>query len=577
MAKVITGDDRIDGLLTSVGGPANPVLSWQTTNELGTGVSLDISFLSGATNGVSGFDAMDAAMQADTMIALQHFSDIANVTFNLVAAGTGDLNFGTAALPSGESSYTAGTAYYGYSYNSQFAYLTNANIYLTNTAAGYDEANVGDASYTTLLHEIAHSLGIEHPFEGTLVPVGTDSDQYTLMSYTEYFPYGTNPASLMLYDMMAIQYLYGANHNYNSGDTVIDIAAFLADGPRALWDGAGEDTIDLSNMMAGKTFDLNEGAFNTVTNTNDFVIAFGAAIENLIGTAFDDLLTGTSSANKLTGLDGADTIYGNGGSDKVYSGDGDDEVYLGNGSDFALAGNGVQSFFGGNGTDTISYYDSNGGVTLDLASNSASRSWANNDSIENFENATGSRTGNDNLSGTSGANTLKSHGGSDKLYGRSGADKLYGGADADLLQGDGGTDRLYGGSGKDSLYGGSGDDTLYGSSGADSLFGGNGDDKLNGGGNADRLDGGNGNDIFDGGAGADTFHIDHGKDNDTISDFEDDTDLIQLDNFTFAGGLDAFDFATEIDGNVIFDFGDGDTLTVLNATISQLGNDLEMV
>ncbi|MGB7317202.1 MAG: hypothetical protein WBC85_04475 [Planktotalea sp.] len=100
---------------------------------------------------------MDAILQADTLAALQHYSDVANITFNSVGAGLGDLNFGTAALPGTPYSYTAGVAYYGYSYNSQSAHLTNANVYITNAVSGYDNADVGDASYTTLLHEIAHN------------------------------------------------------------------------------------------------------------------------------------------------------------------------------------------------------------------------------------------------------------------------------------------------------------------------------------------------------------------------------------------------------------------------------------
>lgn len=543
MTKDLSGDARIDGILSIAPQPVSPVLSWHVPNELGTAVSLDYSFLTSATNGVSGFEAMNANLQADTAIALQHFSDVANITFNLVAAGTGDLNFATASLPGTPSSFVAGTAYSGYSYNSQSARYTNSNIYITNTdgISGYDEANEGDSSYTTLLHEIGHGLGLGHSFSGITVPAGTDSDQFTLMSYTSAYPYGTNPASLMLYDMMAIQYLYGANHSYNAGDTTIDVASFLANGPRALWDGAGNDTIDLSALGSGKTFDLNEGAFNTIFDTNDFVIAFGAAIENLTGTDFNDMLTGTSGANRIEGLEGDDTIQAGGGDDKVYSGKGTDEIHLGAGDDFVKAGGGVESFYGGSGKDYISYYDSKNGVTLDLAANTAAGSWASNDVIDDFEGASGSKTGDDKLSGTSGANTLKSFGGQDKLYGRGGNDELFGGKSAD---------KLYGGSGNDEMFGGSG---------------------------RDRFDGGAGDDTLTGGTGRDTFHFDFGEDHDTIKDFQNNIDLIELDNFVFGVGEDAFDFATQVGGDVVFDFGGGDMLTVENVTIGQLGNDLDIV
>ena len=61
------------------------------------------------------------------------------------------------------------------------------------------------------------------------MPAAVDSLEYTVMSYRSYTGATsvglTNatwsfPQTLMMYDIAALQYMYGANYNTNSGDTV---------------------------------------------------------------------------------------------------------------------------------------------------------------------------------------------------------------------------------------------------------------------------------------------------------------------------------------------------------------------
>ena len=73
------------------------------------------------------------------------------------------------------------------------------------------------------------------------------------------------------------------------------------------------------------------------------------------------------------------------------------------------------------------------------------------------------------------------------------------------------------------------------------------------------------------------FHFDNTEDHEIIKDFENNVDTIELDNFTFGAGEDAFDFATQVGDDVVFNFGAGDMLTVEDATIGQLYNDLILV
>ena len=113
------------------------------------------------------------------------------------------------------------------------------------------------------------------------------------------------------------------------------------------------------------------------------------------------------------------------------------------------------------------------------------------------------------------------------------------------------------------------------------MFGGSGADVLNGGSGNDFLDGGGGDGIDQlyGGEDADIFHFDLGEGIDIVNDFQNNIDTIEFDNFTGTTTTSAFisDFATVSGDNVIFNFGADGNLTVLNTTLEQLQNDIELV
>ncbi len=101
-----------------------------------------------------------------------------------------------------------------------------------------------------------------------------------------------------------------------------------------------------------------------------------------------------------------------------------------------------------------------------------------------------------------------------------------------------------------------------------------GNDILLGNGGNDRLDTGAGNDVMTGGTGRDTFVFDRGDDRDRITDFRDDADTIRLEDLGVATVRQALARADQVGRNVVFDFGQGDTLTVLGVRKAELADDL---
>lgn len=93
-------------------------------------------------------------------------------------------------------------------------------------------------------------------------------------------------------------------------------------------------------------------------------------------------------------------------------------------------------------------------------------------------------------------------------------------------------------------------------------------DVLAGGEGSDALFGGTGNDRLTGGAGDDGFYFDGGRD--TITDFRDGQDEIVFWNplipFDDGDQSDLIDLARVVNGNAVFDLGNGNTLTVLGVT-----------
>lgn len=401
----------------------------------------------------------------------------------------------------------------------------------------------GHTSWNTYLHELGHALGLAHPNDD---PENENvTNQQTVMSYVAHPEEASDddvdqawPLTPMVWDIQAIQALYGANTTTRTTGTV-----YFGDGNRSydeaeyqyatnddnslgmqvlgedgiyrdviltIWDAGGVDLIDASDLRTASDIDLRPGQYSSIGEIDNNIAVAAAVrvdgtvinwVENAWGGRGSDTIRGNGTANQLRGNGGADTIYGGSGTDTLAGGSGDD--YLVGGS------------------------------------------------------------GNDRMAGNSGDDSLTGGKGKDVLIGGTGDDLLIGNAKNDVLRGNGGNDVLNGGTGNDTLIGGSGDDFVFGRGGNDTLRTNAGNDSLNGGAGDDTMWGGGGTDLFE-----------MSKGDDVIADFatEGYTDILYFDrdwgiqNYNDLANNHALD--TE-DGLLITD-ARGNTLLLLDVELSEL-------
>lgn len=300
--------------------------------------------------GLAGWRSWTASETAVVRAAFALIESFLNVDF--VAAGTGtdaDLSLGMVTQAPGVAGY-GGASLRTYGDGSVSSY---------DGIATYDKTLDLTRNFNLVLHELGHALGLDHPFDGVVLDPDFDSNHYTVMSYAADPESGADNDAMMVYDILALQDIWGAA-DYNTGkDSYTGSRTDTAD---TIWDTGGTDTFDASARSGAVRLDLREGAFSRFGAYEDVAIAFGVTIEKATGGAGDDVLIGNDVRNVLKGnggddllkgRSGADVIKGGGGTDRLQGGPGGDLVQGGTGRDRLFGGSGADILDGGRGTDTL--------------------------------------------------------------------------------------------------------------------------------------------------------------------------------------------------------------------------------
>ncbi|UWR87268.1 M10 family metallopeptidase C-terminal domain-containing protein [Phaeobacter inhibens] len=300
----------------------------------------------------SSWQSFSAAEQAAFAEAFAHIETFLNVDFVEVQGSSDpDLNLGSVTIPGS----TVGIGGYSMSFRGDDITRWDGYAVFDNTL---DMSQ--DNRESLILHELGHALGLQHTHDSSL-PEEYDSNLYSVMSYRENPLNGQDSDAMMLFDVLALQDIWGAA-DFNTGNTTY--RGSRTDTVDVVWDTGGTDTFNASNRTNAVTLDLREMHFSSFDADSDVTIAQGVTIENAIGGRGRDRITGNDANNRLVGGGGRDTLRGDGGNDALNGNSGVDLLVGGGGNDRLNGAGGNDRLVGNSGADLFIFARKGGNDTI---------------------------------------------------------------------------------------------------------------------------------------------------------------------------------------------------------------------
>ncbi len=311
----------------------------------------------------TGFQVFSASQKASTVYAFNLIAQYTGLTFTEI---TETASVHAMIRLAGSAGPPTSYAYYPYP-----DFVGAGDVWLGNVRNL--SSDKGTYQFTAaLLHEIGHAMGLKHGYEANatygVLPAAHGFTSYSIMDYRDFLGdsagsgyqkvNGSGEQTYMVDDIAALQYLYGANFNANSGQTIYRWSAttgelFINDvgqGAAAantaygsIWDGGGAgDLYNFSDtgLSGNMTISLQPGEWTTfnaaqiadldstapgthlapgnIVNAQLYNNDLRSLIEDVYAGNGSDSITGNVTDNLIYGYGGNDTIRGLAGSDTAW-------------------------------------------------------------------------------------------------------------------------------------------------------------------------------------------------------------------------------------------------------------------
>jgi serralysin len=270
-----------------------------------------------------------------TNITFVEVFDVGSVEI-LFRIGAGVANSANMAPTDAADASTFASVLYSADTNLRYLNPERESTYERFTTQDVDFKHDYSRSKWFIIHEIGHVLGLYHPMVGDTPLTVDDAHTFnTVMAYN--IPTISSEtyrsSSFKVYDVLALQHIYGKNVNKNTGDSLYeydDTYSFH----KTIIDIDGNDTISVANSERDSVIDLRGGYFSSIApnnvgwyyescndadgnpidgcehlnrSHNNLSLDVDSVIENATGGNGDDILVANSVANTLNGGDGIDT------------------------------------------------------------------------------------------------------------------------------------------------------------------------------------------------------------------------------------------------------------------------------